>query len=366
MKLSFILLAALTASTAFAQSEVRTKTPAADQNRNEIVKRFDKDEDGTLSTEEAAIARSTLAREKKTQPQQRDYKLAFTVKDPNEFKLEGGKEVFSGPQAGETLPKLKVSAVTGDDAGKTFNALGDHDGPQIIILSGPNRTSIRGIIGILRLVATVNENSKERLEPILVYLGDDKNQLAENANRYLQYMNGDPTIGVSNDGRDGPGTYGLNRNVSMTIIVATDGKVVYNFPFPEGMLTPDPHVLGAISEVIGTKPEEMRGWLIRAADERARTAATNERNRTGGVDIRALLAPVLDKNASDEVIDAAAKKIDLILEGNKAAATSVGALASRMVQGNLENYGTKRSQYHLFKWSRLYGVKPAASTETGN
>ena len=65
--------------------------------------------------------------------------------------------------------------MTGYDAGKTFNALGDHDGPQIIILSGPNRTSIRGIIGILRLVATVNENSKERLEPVLVYLGDDKN-----------------------------------------------------------------------------------------------------------------------------------------------------------------------------------------------
>ena len=366
MKLLLILFVALTSSTALAQSEGRTKTQSADQKRNEIVKRFDKDKDGTLSAEEAAIARSTLAREKKTQPQQQDYRLAFAIKNPKEFKLDGSKEVFSGPQAGETLPKLKVSAVTGDDAGKTFNALGDHDGAQLIILAGPNRTSIRGIIGILRLVATVNEHSKEPLNPILVYLGDDKNQLAENANRYLQYMNGEPTIGISNDGRDGPGSYGLNRNVSMTIIVARDGKVVYNFPFPEGMLTPDPHVLGAISEVIHTEPEQMRQWLVSAAEERTRAAATNERNRNGGVDIRALLNPILDKNASDEVIDAAAKKIDLVLEGNKAAAASVGALASRMVQGNLEAYGTKRSQYHLFKWSRLYGAKPAESTETGN
>ena len=366
MKLILILFVAFTANAALGQSDESTKAPSADQKRNEIVKRFDKDKDGTLSAEEAAIARGTLAREKKTQPQQRDYKLAFSVKNPKEFKLDGGKEVFSGPQAGETLPKLLVSAVRGDDAGKTFNALGDRNGAQLIILAGPNRTSIRGIIGILRLIATVNENSKEQLQPVLIYLGDDKNQLAENANRYLEYMNGDPTIGISNDGRDGPGTYGLNRNVSMTIIVAKDGKVVYNFPFPEGMLTPDPHVLGAISEVIHTEPEQMRQWLVSAAEERTRAAATNERNRNGGVDIRALLNPILDKNASDEVIDAAAKKIDLVLEGNKAAAVSVGALASRMVQGNLESYGTKRSQYHLFKWSRLYGAKPAESTETGN
>ena len=366
MKLLLSLFIALTASTSLAQSEGGAKTPSANQKRDEIVKRFDKDKDGTLSAEEAAIARSTLAREKKTQPQQRDYKLAFTIKNPKDFKLDGGKEVFSGPQAGETLPKLKVSAVTGDNAGKTFNALGDHDGAQLIILAGPNRTSIRGIIGILRLVATVNDNSKEQLTPILVYLGDDKNQLAENANRYLQYMNGDPTIGISNDGRDGPGSYGLNRNVSMTIIFARDGKVVYNFPFPEGMLTPDPHVLGAISEVIHTEPEQMRKWLVTAAEERTRAAAASQQNRTGGLDIRALLTPVLDKNASDEVIDAAAKKIDLVLEGNKDAAASVGALTSRMVQGNLESYGTKRSQYHLFKWSRLYGAKPPASTETGN
>jgi len=366
MKPICILFVLFIASTALAQSADKPKTPSADQKRNEIVKRFDKDKDGTLSAEEAAIARSTLAREKKTQPQGREYKLAFTVKNPKEFKLDGGKEVFSGPQTGETLPKLKVSAVSGDDAGKTFNALGDHAGAQLIILAGPSRTSIRGIIGILRLVATVNDNSEAKIKPILVYLGDDKNQLAENANRYVQYMNGDPTIGISNDGRDGPGAYGLNRNVTMTIIVARDGKVVYNFPFPEGMLTPDPHVLGAISEVIETKPEEMREWLVDAAEERNRTAAANERSRTGGVDIRTLLTPILDKNASDDVIDAAAQKIDLVLKGNKAAAASVGALASRMVQGDLDAYGTKRSQYHLFKWSRLYGAKPEASTETGN
>ena len=107
MKLLLILFVALTSSTALAQSEDRTKTQSADQKRNEIVKRFDKDKDGTLSAEEAAIARSTLAREKKTQPQPQDYRLAFAIKNPKEFKLDVSKEVFPVHKRERRYPNLR-------------------------------------------------------------------------------------------------------------------------------------------------------------------------------------------------------------------------------------------------------------------
>ena len=216
-------------------------------------------------------------------------------------------------------------------------------------------SSVRGLIGLLRFAGTINEKSESKLNAIVVYLGDDKNILNENARRYGQYVSGKPTIGISMDGRDGPGSYGLNRNISMTIIVANDGKVLYNFPFPQGMLTPDPHVLGAISEVLQAKPEVMKEWLIASYGDRARNAA-NDRAKTGGVDVRSLLAPVLNKEATDDEIDAAAKRVDLVLEKNKEAATHIGGIAKRIIDaGKLENYGTERSQYHLFKWARLYG-----------
>ena len=269
--------------------------------------------------------------------------------------IEGGKEMFSGPQAGEKLPKLNVAAVGGAQDGKTINALGDNTGPQLLIMSDQYGSSVRGLIGLLRFAATINEKSESKLNAIVVYLGDDKNKLNENARRYGQYVSGKPTIGISMDGRDGPGSYGLNRNISMTIIVANDGKVLYNFPFPQGMLTPDPHVLGAISEVLQAKPEVMKEWLIASYGDRARNAA-NDRAKTGGVDVRSLLAPVLNKEASDDEIDAAAKRVDLVLEKNKEAATHIGGIAKRIIDaGKLENYGTERSQYHLFKWARLYG-----------
>ena len=68
-------------------------------------------------------------------------------------------------------------------------------------------------------------------------------------------------LAYSPDGRDGPGAYGLNRNVSQTILFASDGEVRHNFVFAQGMLYPDPHVLGALAELLGQERETLAGWL---------------------------------------------------------------------------------------------------------
>ena len=91
------------------------------------------------------------------------------------------------------------------------------------------------------------------------------------------------TLGVSREGREGPGSYGLNRNVSMTVLVAREGKVLHNFAFQQPLLTVDPHVLGGIAEAIGEKRETVQGWLNEGATEGGRTrgeAAPRRRERT--------------------------------------------------------------------------------------
>ena len=52
-------------------------------------------------------------------------------------------------------------------------------------------------------------------------------------------------VGISPDGREGPGSYGLNRNVAQTVLIAKDGKVLHNFAFTQPMVYADPHVLSA-------------------------------------------------------------------------------------------------------------------------
>ena len=76
-------------------------------------------------------------------------------------------------------------------------------------------------------------------------------------------------MSVSPDLREGPGIYGLNRNVAMTIIVAKDSRVLHNFAFTQPMLYPDPYVVGAIAEAIGVERETVAGWLNEPAEEDA-------------------------------------------------------------------------------------------------
>ena len=73
------------------------------------------------------------------------------------------------------------------------------------------------------------------------------------ASKLVPHIPNGVSLSVSQDGREGPGSYGLNRNVAQTVIIAKDGKVLHNFAFTQPMLHPDPYVLGAVGEAIGDK-----------------------------------------------------------------------------------------------------------------
>ena len=75
--------------------------------------------------------------------------------------------------------------------------------------------------------------------------------------------------GISPDGREGPGSYGLNRNVAQTVIIAKDGKVLHNFAFTQPMLYTDPHFLGAIAQAIEVEPATLEKWLNSAQTKRS-------------------------------------------------------------------------------------------------
>jgi hypothetical protein len=73
-----------------------------------------------------------------------------------------------------------------------------------------------------------------------------------------------------------------------------------------------------------------------------------------------LLAPVIRRDASDEQVDAAAKKVVEQIEKDEAVRKEIGRIATTIVEsGKLANYGTARAQEHLKKWAKEYGSKPA-------
>ena len=71
----------------------------------------------------------------------------------------------------------------------------------------------------------------------------------------------DTPIGISPDGLEGPGAYGLNRNVRMTVLIAKDNKVTASFALVQPSIRADaPKILAELVKVIGGKPPRL--WQL--------------------------------------------------------------------------------------------------------
>lgn len=257
------------------KQETKKQTPkkaAADRDRKKQVER-----------EAPADERGRESEAKRTgEERRREYGRGRTeVKDPAKFKT-AGKAIYSGPQPGEKLPPLTVARLDRAESGEQIDLLAKAgDQPQVILFQDSNGVAIRGLFGVGKLLAKLRDKSESEVHVSVVFLDDD----LATFNRYAQLFPRLREMGVnitaSKDGRDGPGAYGLNRNVAQTIILAKDGKVTRNFVFPQGMLYPDPHVLGGVAELLGKDRETVAAWLTEE-EPVARAAMRSDRSPAAG------------------------------------------------------------------------------------
>ena len=230
-----------------------------DPSLEELVKRFDKDGDGKLNKEEGMAIRRTLVNR---ESQNRYRSENVEVKNPAEFKKTQGAAIFSGPQPGEKLPPLLAKGINGKTKGKTYDVIAKADGQLLVLfLQDESGLGLRGLLGISRLLAQIAEKSEQAMHINAVFLGNTPDTVENQASRLVSHVPSGVLLGISQDGREGPGSYGLNHNVAQTVIIAKDGKVLYNFAFTQPMLRPDPYLLGAVGEAIGIKPATLEKWL---------------------------------------------------------------------------------------------------------
>jgi hypothetical protein len=72
--------------------------------------------------------------------------------------------------------------------------------------------------------------------------------------------------------------------------------------------------------------------------------------------LRRLIRPVIQLDATDEAVDKAAQALESYLNDNEAARKEVGRISKTIVgSGKLPNYGTPRAQEYLRKWAERYG-----------
>lgn len=259
--------------------------------------------------------------------------------------------VFSGPQVGEKLGPFKVRGVFDDDAGKEIDFVSRAAGKPIVLIfvHDVNRQSI-AMTRILSLYTV--KRSADGLATGVVWLQDDATE-AENALKRIKHaLAPKAPTGISLDGREGPGSYGLNRNVMLTILVGNEGKVTGNFALVQPSLQADlPRILRSIVAVAGGTVPKLEG--LDGMKDMARPAA--------GVaevpNLRPWLTPVIRLNADPADVETAAKALEEFVEKNEAAKKEVGRIANTIINsGKLADYGTPKAQEYLKKWSKAYGA----------
>jgi len=254
------------------------------------------------------------------------------------------QQVFSGPQPGESMEAFDVQYAFGDTAGVTMQPLKKAgDKPTLLIFV---HKLTRPAIGLTRVLTKFAEQHQKSLYTNMIFLTDDVTATQQRLIAARRALPIKTHVTIAPQGIEGPGAYGLNRKVTLTILFGDNQKVISNTALIEPSVQADAlKIITHIAQALKVKVPTLAELGVES-----RMAAAGE------IDARALLGPVLNKAATVAEVNAAAKKVEAEFAKKPNVATHIGGIAQRIIDsGKLENYGTKRAQFYLFKWAGLYG-----------
>lgn len=262
---------------------------------------------------------------------------------------------FSGPQVGEKLPGFELEAAFPTDSPKTMNPVRQAgESPLLVIfvheLTRPNVAVIRALGNYAK------QREADGLKHAIVFLGDDKTALRERLTRARRALPDSPNVGISPDGIEGPGSLGLNRKMSLTILVANKQKVTGNFALVQPSVQADVMkvVDAIIAQIGGERPklETLVPQMRRPAMDSPRGARDPE--------LTGLLRQVINKQATNEQVDQAAAKLEKFIEGKPALQRQLGEITRTVSNSDrFDQYGTEHARTYLKKWAEKYGAAAA-------
>ena len=195
---------------------------------------------------------------------------------------------------------------------------------------------------VAELMRVITLYAEQRGDPQLVtavvWLATDPSDLEPKLERARPHMPRNTPVGVSLDGPEGPGAYGLNRHVQMTILVADRNGVTSNFALVQPSVNGDAvAVLRALVKVIGGKPPTLAEIL----SPREQQIVTTR------------IELMVDKSASDERVQQLATALESFVRSRPDAKRKLGQVSSEIVKSGRFNDRTTAIGY-LRKWAKDY------------
>ena len=265
--------------------------------------------------------------------------------------------VFSGPQVGEPLPPFVAQQLI-ENEGEDFDFVQQADGGPVLLVFFHELT--RPGFGLTNTITRYATSRKETpIQSCVIFLTDDPTETRQWSKNVVKHLTKNVVYGSSVEGKEGPGSYGLNRNIKLTILVGNQGKVTGNFAIGQPQLEVDgPKILKAITDVTG-------GGKVPTIAElggnryRGRMREMQDRGgRSKDAKLTSLIRGVINKQATPVEVAEAAKKVEAYITENEAAKKEFSRIVTTVVDsGKLSNYGTLAAQEVLKRWRKEHGVK---------
>jgi hypothetical protein len=194
--------------------------------------------------------------------------------------LRAADAVFSGPQSGEKTTPFKVLELTGKGADKERDPVTENAGAAtaLVFVHGIERS----LVPLLRAVDQYGVERKDRIRTEIIFLSGDKIEGAQRIKAAAGSIKLQSRVGMSPDGIEGPGNYGLNKNCLMTIVAAKDNIVSANFALVQPGIADAPKVIAALAKTCGDEaPPAVEELTRRQAARDGGDMRRGERMRPG-------------------------------------------------------------------------------------
>ena len=171
---------------------------------------------------------------------------------------------YSGPQPGERLPSLQVVDAFGSEGGKPYDVVtrvGDEPSITVVIHDMLGNKSDEPSLGLAYILMHYAATRKETgLKQHVVFLTDDVTAMRTFLTKIRRALpkKGTPIV-ISTEGIEGPGSWGFNRNLRMTIVISNEGRTTANFALQQPSVNVDvPRILTELTSVIGGDVPKLR------------------------------------------------------------------------------------------------------------
>lgn len=184
------------------------------------------------------------------------------ITNPTDWIKNLEKPIYSGPQPGEKVPSLTAFNLRGDQAGREFDPVElAGDKLHLMFFVSKSRTFGRFLGQLRRQLQTIEKHSKQRWAMSVIVCTDDANEAEKSFAVLDQRYPKNLIVGLCKDGSAGPPAYGLDKNLTATVIVAKNGKVAHNLPYAGDAFYTQPHILGAIANAMGVNHDTLRTYI---------------------------------------------------------------------------------------------------------